>query len=268
VSDALLKTLARIEKSVRASDGEAILARWDFGHAVLEQRQGKQLPKGLLAEICERTGLHHTEVSFRVRVAEHYERSQLETLVSSSSPTWTAIRDGLPKKRPTPKAQPKPEPPPAQRTKTTIAKADRVAALIVEPDVAAELSRRAADDEAARKAQKLAEKQQRQEAKAQKERDQETQQRQQVLRSRLVRGDADWQNLTEQMETMADTVTRLVALLDGLPIPDELHRKIFERHLSAAQQALYELRLRVTPQHHGKRRAAPARTDVIEAMAR
>jgi hypothetical protein len=125
--------------------------------------------------------------------------------------------------------------------------------LIVDPGVAAELRRQAAHDAAAARAEKLYEKRQRAEAKAQKERDQEAQQIQEVLRLQMIHGDTTWQNLTEQMETMADTVARLVALLDGLPIPDDLHRKMFGRHVAATQQALLELSQRLAPEHHGER---------------
>jgi hypothetical protein len=264
-TEQLLAALARIEESVRASDGEAILARWDFGREVLGQRVGKQLPKGLLGDICERTGLHHTEISFRVRVAEHYDRPQLETLVSTSQLTWTAVREGLPKKRKPGVRSPKP--PSLGPTAATFTEADRVQALIVKPDVAAEIARRAKTDAAAAKAQKLIEKRERDEAKAQKERDQEAEQRAQVLRARLVRGDADWQNLTEQMETTADTLRRLVDLLDGLPTPDDMHRKMFDRQLAVAQQALFELRQHLTPNYDGERPAVST-GGVIEVVAR
>lgn len=263
-----MKTLARIEQSVRASDGEAILARWDFGRAVLEQRVGKQLPKGLRDAICECVKLGHQELTNRVRVAEHYDRQEVSRKLDTSPTTWTALVDGLPKKK---RATPlKPTQPPVstpEPTKAAIAKADRVEALIVEPDVATVLSRRAADDDAARKAQTLAERRQRAEAKAQKERDQKVQQRQQVLRLQLINGDTNWQNLTDQMETMADTVTRLVALLDGLPIPDPLHRKMFDRHLAAAQQALFDLRSRLSPDYE-ELAAEVWRQSVIEVGAR
>jgi hypothetical protein len=62
---------------------------------------------------------------------------------------------------------------------------------------------------------------------------------------------------------------RLVVLLDGLPTPDDLHRKMFERQLAAAQQALYELREHLTPDYHGERPAVASFADTtIEAVAR
>jgi hypothetical protein len=269
-TETLIKALARIEELVRASDGEAILARWDFGQAVLGQRQGKQLPKGLLEKIIKGVGISQRELSNRTSVAEHYDREKLSSQLLSSAVTWTALVNGLPKKRATPKQPAKPAPTlRPEPTRATMTEADRVETLIVKPDVAAELARRAVDDEAARKAQALVERRERAEAKAQKERDQETAQRQQVLRARLIRGDSDWQNLTDQMETMADTVRRLIALLDGLPTPDDLHRKMFERHLAAAQQALFELRQHLTPDYHGERPAVPSRANSpIEVVAR
>ena len=60
----LVEELARIEETIRASDGAAIRARWEFGRQVLALRQGKLLPRGpSAAEICHRADISQHELS-------------------------------------------------------------------------------------------------------------------------------------------------------------------------------------------------------------
>ena len=257
-----MSSLARIEQSVRASDGEAILARWDFGRKVLEQRVGKQLPSGMLVKILSAVGISQRELAYRTRVAEHWDREELSNLLLSSPMGWTALIADLPKKRQQGARSPKP--PSLGPTAATLAEADRFEVLIAKPDVAAEIKRRAKTDAAARKAAAYIERQERAEAKVQKERDQETQQMQQVLRMRLVRGDADWVDLTELYETMTDTIKRHLKLVDGLPIPEGLQRKLLERQLHALQQALFELDGRLFPNNVVRPAGDVWRTSVID----
>lgn len=253
-----MESLARIEEGVRASDGEAILARWDFGQEVLRQRVGKQLPKGLLADICKRTGVGRQEVANRVRVAEHHDRVELSSELESSGTTWTALVKGLPKKGTTRKRRstPKTEP-----TKETIAEANLVEKLVAKPAVAAELARRDSANKATRKAQRLAER-------AQVEQDQEAQHQQQVLRLRLIKGDTDWESLTEQYETMTDTVRRMNELLDGLPLPEGLRLKRVDGQLGQLQQELFTLRRRITPDYQEATGGEVWRQSTIEVTAR
>jgi hypothetical protein len=110
----LLEALARIEESIRASDTEAILARWEFGRQVLAQRVGKQLPPGLWEEICEHAKIGRQELSNRTRVADIYDKDELSSQLESSGANWTAIVAGLPKKRSTPKPLTEPRAVPAR----------------------------------------------------------------------------------------------------------------------------------------------------------
>jgi hypothetical protein len=241
-----MESLARIENVIRASDGDAIRARWQFGCEVLAQRIGKQLPKGLLAEICQQAKISHMELSRRVRFAEAYNEIQLEHLCSTSILTWTAIVKGLPKKRTIHRTPPKPR---AVPTAATVKEADRVVELISRPDVATELRAREKADGATRKAQAAIERRERNEARRQKEEDLLNQQVQQALRQQLINGDGNWQNLTEQMEICADTVTRYLDIMDGLTVPDQLRLKRLDSQLGQLQQTLHQLRGRLWPDH-------------------
>lgn len=260
----VIKELARIEQSVRASDGEAILARWDFGRMVIDQREGKQLPKGLLGDICAQVGISQMEVSRRARVAEHYDRTELKHQCLSSGPTWVEVVNAIPAKRATPKRAPQQTPPRTEPTKATLVEADRVQSLVTKPDVAAEIARRAADDKAARKAQVVAERKQRDEAKAQKQHDQETQQLTAVLREQLVRSGANWQIICELLETSGDTLSRVGQLVDGLATPDPLQLKVLDRQLGKLQQAAFRLRQRMFPQYEQPSAELPLDNGVIE----
>lgn len=263
----LFGVLARIEESIRASEGETILARWDFGKAVLDQRVGLQLPNGLGVQICAAVGISERELLRRVRVAEHYDREELADEVRRFRRTWTAIVEAVPRRQRPPqaprarrRAAVDPDAPPSR---ATITAADRVVALIAQPEVAAELLARERRDNATHTAQVRVERAQRAEARAQRERDQETQHMQQVLRMRVVRGGADWQELTELFETMADTTRRILALVEGLPVPDELRLRLFDGQLSALQQALLEMREWLTPSRE-QRSGGLSRSSLID----
>lgn len=234
--DRLMASLARIEKSIRASDGEAIKARWEFGRLVLAQRQGKQLPKDLGKKICDAIGISQKEMSNRTRVAEHYPEVSSELL--SSGLTWTAIVNDLPKTRPTPKPPPKPR---LASSPATIKEAHRVADSLTKPEVQAELLAMDKSRKGADKAQKAAEKAQKDAERRQLEEDQEKQQMMRVARQRLVAGDHDWENLSELTEIYADTVKRYLELIDGLAIPEQLRLKRLEADIGQLQQALLDL---------------------------
>lgn len=54
---------------VDAAEDEGIRARWEYGHALLRRRVGKQLPTGLLSEEVEKTGKSKTELKYRMLFA-------------------------------------------------------------------------------------------------------------------------------------------------------------------------------------------------------
>lgn len=250
-----MEALERIERSVRSGERNAILSRWDFGHEVLKARHGSKLPPGLVAQICTAVGISPSELSNRTRMAEHYTRDAFYRKLQNESPTWTALVQALPK-GPSRKASPRPTTtfttssnPTTGPSKATMVKADRVAALIAEPEVAAELVSRDRTDAATRKAAALVERQARAEAKAEAERAREDEELQRVLRQRLVQGDTDWSEFTALLEVMADTVRRLVDMLDGLPVPDSLRTKVLDKQLSKLQGGLHQLRRRVIPEY-------------------
>jgi len=72
VLDLGLVRLVHIEERIGSAEGEGLRARWEFGHELLAKREGKLLPRGLLAKVCEQTGASRWEVQKRVQFAEKY----------------------------------------------------------------------------------------------------------------------------------------------------------------------------------------------------
>jgi hypothetical protein len=239
--------LERIEAAIRASDGSAMRARWEFGRQVIAQRDHNNfLPQGLRKEICRRAGISDGELSNRTRFAEAYNETEVLNILSTSA-TWTAVLKGLPKVRKS--STPRPPKPRATPTAATVKEADRVEQLIAKPDVAAELLSRDNDTKATRKAQAAAERRDRDQARQQKEEDQQRQAVQRALRHRIVEGDRDWQTLAEQLQICADSVKRYLQVWDGLVIPNDLRLRTVDNQLSRLQQSLHELRGRLWPDY-------------------
>jgi hypothetical protein len=107
--------LRACESRIRQSEGEGLLARWEFGRTLLPNRQGqKDLPNGLLALICQQMSLSRREVQQRMRFAEKYpDKAALRNAVAQW-PTWHAMtQQGLVHRA---KARRKAPPPPGRFT--------------------------------------------------------------------------------------------------------------------------------------------------------
>jgi len=83
--------LHNIEERVRGGDRAGIRARWESGHHILKRRQGKQLPKGLLFQLCRALGVSQQELSRRVVFAEAYPSESELTQALSKFATWNQI---------------------------------------------------------------------------------------------------------------------------------------------------------------------------------
>lgn len=72
--DLVISELDPFDKSIRASEGESIADRWEFGRILVKHRAGKkQLPRGWRAEITERFGLEASEITRRMQLAEQFQ---------------------------------------------------------------------------------------------------------------------------------------------------------------------------------------------------
>jgi N6-adenosine-specific RNA methylase IME4 len=108
--DLSLARFVKLEERIDGGEHDAILARWEFGRALLSERENKQLPKGRLAELIEATGKSRTELQYRMQFAERFRT--LEE-VSNALDTFTSWRDvvaqALPLREEPPPAEPLPD---------------------------------------------------------------------------------------------------------------------------------------------------------------
>lgn len=85
----------------------AMLARWQFGRALLAERDangGKQLEKGRLAELAELTGRKKDELARRATLAEQYASEDEVSHACETFDSWRQFIANFPKKRNKPTA--------------------------------------------------------------------------------------------------------------------------------------------------------------------
>lgn len=98
-STEILEELAPLEKRITDNESDSIVARWEFGNALIAQRVGKQLPKGLRTQIADKFNLGYTEIAQRMQFAEQYTTNDQVFACAETYGTWNRIkRDALPKK--------------------------------------------------------------------------------------------------------------------------------------------------------------------------
>jgi hypothetical protein len=105
-SSMVVGELDPIQKRIGESETDSIEARWEFGRVLLPHRVGKQLPKGLRAEIKEQFGLEASEITRRMQLAERF--ADIDKVVDACTRcggSWRRlIREELPKNPRQPKA--------------------------------------------------------------------------------------------------------------------------------------------------------------------
>ena len=73
----LYDQLRGIKKRIKASEGDSVEARWEFGRALLQSRDGnKQLPKGVVAAMVKEHGISRSEIYRRIQLAEKYKSKE------------------------------------------------------------------------------------------------------------------------------------------------------------------------------------------------
>jgi hypothetical protein len=83
--------LRRIEETVKRSDGDGLVARWESGRYMNTLKVGKkQLPKGLLAELVAKLGFRRAEVNARMKFAAKFTDGELADVIGKF-PTWYDI---------------------------------------------------------------------------------------------------------------------------------------------------------------------------------
>ena len=96
--DAELRELVTIDARVDASEADGLMARWEFGRKLLEERRehgGKQLPHGRLEQVCEATGKGQTEIRSRIQFAEEFGSLEKVTDALVTYISWHEICSNL-----------------------------------------------------------------------------------------------------------------------------------------------------------------------------
>lgn len=83
--------LRQWDARVDAAEDDGIRARWEYGKALLHRRVGKQLPKGLLDEECQKTGKSATELRYRMLFADRFATKPEVINVVDDFRSWHAI---------------------------------------------------------------------------------------------------------------------------------------------------------------------------------
>jgi len=86
-----LRPALLLEEKIVEHDRGSNLARWEFGRWLLDQRKGKKLPNGLLAELVAATGKSRSELQYRVQFAERYSTKKALSKVLDSGLSWHDI---------------------------------------------------------------------------------------------------------------------------------------------------------------------------------
>ncbi len=100
--------LHEIEARIKAGERASVEHRWEFGRALGQRRRGKQLPKGVRAEITEKFGLEPSEITRRMQLADTFAtRDEVVDACARCGGSWRRIiREELSK--PETAAKPKP----------------------------------------------------------------------------------------------------------------------------------------------------------------
>jgi N6-adenosine-specific RNA methylase IME4 len=91
VLDLLEEELVRIDAKVDEAEGEGIRERWIFGRRLLDAQVGKQLPKGLLDRVAERTHKSRRELQYRLQFARMYASAEEVRNAIAQFRSWYAI---------------------------------------------------------------------------------------------------------------------------------------------------------------------------------
>lgn len=86
-----IKHLVEIDKKIDKNESAALRLRWEFGNAMLAERDGKQLPKGRLDKLIEATGKSKSELGYRMRFAARYPTDDEVTNALATFTSWREL---------------------------------------------------------------------------------------------------------------------------------------------------------------------------------
>jgi len=100
----VVETFTKFEERINGDEQDAMQARWDCGKYLLEQRVGKQLPKGFLDNLCKEIGVGRSELTKRAKFAEKFPTEKEVRNAVTHFPAWREmVSKGLTDKHAIPK---------------------------------------------------------------------------------------------------------------------------------------------------------------------
>lgn len=98
-TDSSLNAYVSIDKRVDGAEGDALLARWEFGRMLLTERiahGGYQLPHGRINQLSVATGKSPSELKYRAQFAEQYPTPDKVANALATFRSWHGIvKEGL-----------------------------------------------------------------------------------------------------------------------------------------------------------------------------
>ena len=87
-----LKLYRPLEARIKKSDLEALLARWEFGRKLLEERDGSErLPNGRLAQLANALASSRAELKNRMQFAQQYPSKARVSVAFKKYGSWSSI---------------------------------------------------------------------------------------------------------------------------------------------------------------------------------
>lgn len=99
----LYDELRQIEKRIKASEGESVVDRWEFGRALVQRRKGKQLPRGVVAAVVKEHRISRSEIHRRMQLADKFTSKDEVSHAWDTCGSWRQIVKTLPKEAAAPK---------------------------------------------------------------------------------------------------------------------------------------------------------------------
>lgn len=91
-----IERLKAIEENINEAEDTALIARWESGHHLNTLKQGKQLPRGVLAKVGQELGVGKSELSARMKFATKYPgRDEVSDAIGKFGSWFAIVRDGL-----------------------------------------------------------------------------------------------------------------------------------------------------------------------------
>ncbi len=93
----------KLEAQVRGGELDALMARWEFGARLLDERRasgGKQLPQGRLDQLCEALNLSGAEIHNRMQFAEEYQKQEVANALAQYHSWHEIVRQHLGRRQP------------------------------------------------------------------------------------------------------------------------------------------------------------------------